>query len=67
LKQLSRRLVERALEAELAEHLGYLPPARAGWGSGNSRNGKSKKTVQSEGGQFEIEVPRDRNGHFEQR
>lgn len=65
LKQLSKRLVERALEAELSEHLGYAPHARAGWGSGNSRNGKSKKRVQSEAGAFEIEVPRDRNGNFE--
>jgi putative transposase len=65
LKPLTRRLVERALEAELTEHLGYAPHARAGWGSGNSRNGKSKKRVQSEAGAFEIEVPRDRNGHFE--
>jgi putative transposase len=67
LKQLTKRLVERALEAEMAEHLGYLPPARAGWGSGNSRNGKSKKQVQGEAGAFEIEVPRDRNARFEPR
>jgi transposase-like protein len=65
LKQLTKRVVERALEAELAEHLGYERHAPEGRGAGNSRNGKSKKTVRSEAGQFEIEVPRDRNGSFE--
>ena len=65
LKQLTQRMVERALEAEMAEHLGYEPHASEGRGSGNSRNGKSRKTIQSEAGQFEIEVPRDRDGSFE--
>jgi len=65
LKQLTKRVVERALEAELSEHLGYERHAPEGRGVGNSRNGKSKKTVQSEAGQFEIEVPRDRDGSFE--
>ncbi len=65
LKQLTKRPVERALEAELTEHLGYDAHAPEGRGSGNSRNGKGKKTVQSEAGAFEIEVPRDRNGSFE--
>ena len=65
LKQLTKRVVERALEAEMREHLGYEAHAPEGRGSGNSRNGRSGKTVQSESGQFEIEVPRDRNGTFE--
>ena len=65
LKQLTKRVVERALEAEMREHLGYEAHAAEGRGSGNSRNGKSSKTVQSESAQFEIEVPRDRNGTFE--
>lgn len=65
LKELTKRLAERALEAEMTTHLGYEPHAQEGRGSGNSRNGKSRKTVQSEAGQFEIEVPRDRNGSFE--
>lgn len=65
LKQLTKHVVERALEAEMREHLGYEAHAAEGRGSGNSRNGKSGKTVQSESGQFEIEVPRDRNGTFE--
>ena len=65
LKELTKRLVERALEGEMVEHVGYKPHASEGRGSGNSRNGKTQKTVQSEAGQFEIEVPRDRNGSFE--
>ena len=65
LKQLTQRVVERALEAEMTEHLGYEPHAVEGRASGNSRNGKSRKTVQSGNGQFEIEVPRDRDGSFE--
>jgi transposase-like protein len=65
LKQLTRRLVERVLEAEMTAHLGYGPHAAEGRGSGNSRNGKQSKTVLSESGPLEIEVPRDRNGGFE--
>ena len=65
LKQLTRRLVERALEAEMTAHLGYAPHAPEGRGSGNSRNGKSAKTIQTETGAYVIEVPRDRNGDFE--
>lgn len=65
LKQLQKRLVERALQAEMTEHLGYEPHAPEGHGSGNSRNGKGTKTVQTDTGQFEIEVPRDREGSFE--
>ncbi|BBA34415.1 transposase mutator type [Methylocaldum marinum] len=65
LKQLTRRLVERALEAEMTAHLGYAPHAPEGRGSGNSRNGKSAKTIQTETGPLAIEVPRDRNGDFE--
>jgi len=65
LKQLTKRLVERTLEAELAEHLGYEPYEQKGRGTGNSRNGKGRKTVQSETGEIDIQVPRDRNGTFE--
>lgn len=64
LKQLQKRLVEKALDAELSEHLGYAPNVRRA-GGGNSRNGKSKKIVQSDSAQFEITVPRDRDGSFE--
>ena len=65
LKQLTGALVERALGAELTEHLGYDEHAAEGRGSGNSRNGNSKKTLQTEQGEIPIEVPRDRNGTFE--
>jgi putative transposase len=63
LKQLTGALVERALGAELTEHLGYEPGESAG--AGNSRNGTSPKTLVSEQGEIPIEVPRDRNGSFE--
>jgi putative transposase len=64
-RQLTKRLVERALEAELTEHLGYAPHARNGSGSGNCRNGKGTKTVQPETAQFDSDVPRDRDGSCE--
>jgi putative transposase len=65
LRQLTKRVVERALEAELTAHLGYAPHARNGNESENCRNGKGKKTVRTETGQFALEVPRDRDGSFE--
>ena len=65
LKQLTKRLVERTLEAELTDHLGYEPHEQKGYGTGNNRNGKGNKTVQSETGSIDIHVPRDRNGTFE--
>lgn len=64
-KELTRRLVERALEGEMAEHLGYERHATSGTNSGNSRNGTGSKTVLSDTGPLEIAVPRDRNGAFE--
>ena len=67
LKQLTKALVERALNAELTHHLGYEKNETAGRGTGNSRNGKSRKQLQGDFGQVEIEVPRDRNGDFEPR
>lgn len=65
LKQLTKRLVERTLEAELTDHLGYEPHEQKGRGTGNNRNGKGRKIVQSETGTIDIAVPRDRNGTFE--
>jgi transposase-like protein len=64
-KQLKKRLLERALGAELSEHLGYEKGAADGRGSGNSRNGYSSKTVMCGDGAIEIAVPRDRNSSFE--
>ena len=64
-KQLKKALLERALGAELSDHLGYEKGDPAGRGSGNSRNGHSGKTVLTEDGAVELAVPRDRNGSFE--
>src|SRR6516164_9589726 len=64
-KQLKKALIERALGAELTEHLGYEKGDPAGRGSGNSRNGSSAKTVLTQDGEIEIAVPRDRAGSFE--
>lgn len=65
LKQLTKAIVERALHSELTEHLGYEKHEPSGRGSGNSRNGASKKTLLGDFGEVEIAVPRDRNGSFE--
>lgn len=65
LKQLTKALLERAMNAELTHHLGYEKGRAEGRGSGNNRNGTSRKTVQGDFGAAEIAVPRDRNGSFE--
>ncbi len=65
LKELTKRLVERALEGEMTHHLGYEKHALDGHNSGNSRNGKSSKRVKGDSGELEIAVPRDRDGSFE--
>lgn len=64
LGQLTKRVVESALEGELDDHLGYDRHQRGGGVDGNARNGKRAKTVLTETGGVEIEVPRDRNGSF---
>src|SRR5271157_700043 len=61
-KQLKKALIERARGAELTDHLGYEKGDPAGRGSGNSRNGRSSKTILTEDGEIEISVPRDRAG-----
>jgi len=65
LKQLTKALVERALQAELAEHLGHGKHEPVENATGNTRNGKSRKTLKGEFGELPIEVPRDRHGSFE--
>jgi len=65
IKQLTGRILQRALEAEMTEHLGYEKNSNTGDNSGNSRNGHTEKTVLLENQSAEIEVPRDRNGTFE--
>ena len=64
LKQLTKRVLERALQGELSEHLGYAKHDPAGHNSGNSRNGVTRKTLKGEFGEIEVETPRDRNGEF---
>ncbi|BDZ53064.1 IS256 family transposase [Agromyces marinus] len=64
---LTRQVLQSALEAELADHLGYDRYAVDGRGSGNSRNGSSPKTVRTEIGEVTVQVPRDRGGTFEPR
>src|SRR5262249_35551733 len=65
LSGLTKTVLETALEAEMTEHVGYEPHDRAGHHSGNSRNGIRAKTVVTDIGPVEVDVPRDRNGTFE--
>ena len=65
MRQLTKMTIETALEAEMDEHLGYVKHDPAGNGSGNSRNGTSRKRVSGDTGPVDIEVPRDREGDFE--
>jgi putative transposase len=65
LSQLTKRLVERALEVELTDHLGYEPHREPPGGVGNTRNGSTPKTLSTEHGPVEIRTPRDREGSFE--
>jgi len=65
LSELTSRIMNRALAVEMADHLGYEKGDPAGWGSGNNRNGSYPKTVLTDAGGVDIEVPRDRNGNFE--
>ncbi len=65
LADLTRRLVERALSAELTEHLGYEPHREPPGGTDNARNGTTPKTLVTEHGRVPIQAPRDRNGSFE--
>jgi putative transposase len=65
LNQLTGRVLETALEEEMTDHLGYDKHEVAGRGSGNSRNGTRAKTVMTEIGPVQIEVPRDTNGSFD--
>ena len=64
-KQLTKRLLEKAMNAEMTEHLGYEKHEITEKRTANSRNGKSKKTVITEDGDVEIDIPRDRHGEFE--
>ena len=64
-KTLRKAMIEAALGSEMTEHLGYEKHSTDGNGSGNSRNGKSKKIIKGDHGEVEIDIPRDREGSFE--
>ena len=65
LKQLTKLLVEKALDAEMAQHLGHDKHESVANPAGNTRNGKSRKTLKGDFGELPIEVPRDRHSTFE--
>jgi putative transposase len=65
LKHLTKLIVEKALDVEMAEHLGHGKNQPVSNPSGNTRNGRSRKTLKGEFGELPIEVPRDRHGTFE--
>src|SRR6195256_3340176 len=65
LKQLTKAVLERAMQAEMTDHLGYEKHDQAGNNSGNSRNGKTTKALKGDFGEMPLETPRDRNGSFE--
>ena len=65
LKQLTKAVVERALQAEMAAHLGHDKHEPVANPAGNARNGTSRKTLKGEFGELPIEIPRDRQGSFE--
>lgn len=65
IQQLTRRIIETAMNAEMTDHLGYEKNERSIEKSSNSRNGKSSKKVITNNGEVEIEIPRDRNAEFE--
>jgi putative transposase len=64
LKNLTKAILERALQGELTTHLGYEKHDLKGKNSGNSRNGYTDKTLKSEDGNLALKIPRDRNGDF---
>ncbi|EKR98422.1 transposase, mutator-like family protein [Leptospira mayottensis 200901122] len=65
LKQLTKSLIERAMQGEMTHHLGYEKNSSLGNNTGNSRNGKSNKKLKGDFETIDLEIPRDRNGSFE--
>src|SRR5271157_2925806 len=65
LADLTKRLVERAMEVELSEHVGYEPHCEPSGGAGNQRNGTTPKTLITEHGKVHLDAPRDRDGTFQ--
>ncbi len=67
LSEVTKAVMERALKAELTYDLGYEEGDPSGRGSGNSRNGSYPKTVLTDIGSVDLDIPRDRNGELEPR
>jgi len=65
IKKLLKNAIEGMLDAELTDELGYEKHSVEGNNTGNSRNGKTKKTLKNENGEIDISIPRDRNGNFD--
>jgi len=65
IKKLLKNAIEGMLDAELSDELGYEKHSSNGKNTGNSRNGKSRKTLKNENGEIDISIPRDRNGSFD--
>src|SRR5271167_1964536 len=65
LKQLTKAVLERAMQVEMTEHLGYEKHDPVGNNSGNSRNGATTKTLKGDFGEVLLETPRDRTGSYE--
>ena len=65
IQQLTKMIIETAMNAEMTDHLGYEKSEKSSVSTGNYRNGKSSKKVITSNGEIEIEIPRDRNGEFE--
>jgi hypothetical protein len=65
LSQLTKRLVEQALEVEITDHVGYARHQEPSGGSGNTRNGSTPKRLLTEHGEVPIDTPRDRDGSFD--
>jgi len=65
IKKIIKASIEGMLDAELTEHLGYKKYSTEGRNSGNSRNGKTHKTLKNDNGEIDVTVPRDRNGSFD--
>jgi len=65
IKQLTKRMLEKAMNAEMNDHLGYEKYERSESSDPNSRNGKSKKTIKTNNGDISLDIPRDRNGKYD--
>jgi len=65
IKDILKNSLEQLLEAEMSEHLGYNRHSPEGNNTGNSRNGKSQKTLKTDEGEMKVSIPRDRAGEFE--